>query len=248
MQENLHITVVKNYRHWKGQHVRTETHRTIELVFHLYGIGFENIGGKNFHFNSNSLSVVLPGTPHDKLYAEQSEVVSIHFTTDLPFFNESAVYYIKDENIRELFMRMREEIASSRPHRMQMLTHLLGEALVLFSRTEPLYYPTGDIESAAFYIDTHYAKKIDFKKLATDSNYSYDRFRHIFKEKMGKAPRDYMIARRLSRAKYLLETTSLSIAAIAEQCGFATNAQFSAIFKNNFSTTPATYRKNLKKR
>ena len=155
MQENIHILGIKHHRHWKGQHVRIETHRTIELVFHLYGIGFENIGGKNFHFNSNSLSVVLPGTPHDKLYAEQSEVIFVRLTTTMPIFNESAVYYIKDENIRKLFMRMREEIDSSHPHRMQMLTHLLGEALILFSLD--IYLEEGLLDQMVLY---HYFFKM----------------------------------------------------------------------------------------
>lgn len=248
MSQEIQIIAASHYLHEKGQFVTTDTHKEYELVFHFYGGGFENIDGKNYHFNANSLAIILPGTPHDKLYAEVGDVVSLLFFAPDCYLKESGVFHIHDEELRALFARMRDEIDAPNPHRKQMLKCLLGEILILLSRMEQITYPeNNDIESAARYIDEHYREKIDFRRLAADCSYSYDRFRHIFKERMGNAPRDYIIARRLSHAKFLLETTSQSVTDIAEVCGFSNNAQLSAMFKRHFGQAPALYRKNTKK-
>lgn len=248
MLQEIQLGPVSHYLHEKGQFVTTDTHREYELVFHFYGGGFENIDGKNYHFNANSLAVILPGTPHDKFYAEVGDVVSLLFSAPDCYIKESGVFHIQDEALRALFARMCDEIDEQNEHRKQMLKCLLGEILILLSRMKQIpASDNNDIESAARYIDEHYREKIDFRKLAADCSYSYDRFRHIFKERMGNAPRDYMIARRLSHAKFLLETTHQSVTAIADACGFSNNAQFSAMFKRHFGKAPAMYRKNTKK-
>ena len=247
MSQEIQIIAASHFLHKKGQFVTTDTHKEYELVFHFYGGGFENIDGKNYHFNANSLAIILPGTPHDKFYAEVGDVVSLHFFAPNSYLKECGVFHIHNEELHALFARVRDEIDKKNEHHKQMLTYLLGEILILLSRTKQTPAPdNNDIESAARYIDEHYRKKIDFRKLAADCNYSYDRFRHIFKERMGNAPRDYMIARRLSHAKFLLETTHQSVTNIAELCGFSNNAQFSAMFKRHFGEAPATYRKNSK--
>ncbi len=244
MLQEIQLDAASHFMHHKGQFVTTDIHKGCEMVFHFYGGGFENIGDKNYHFNANSLAIILPGTPHDKFYAEVGDVVSLHFCAPDCYLKESGVFHIKDEQIRALFARIQAEIDGKNEHRKQMLTCLLGEILILLSRAEELTYPeSNNIEYSARYIDEHYREKIDFRRLAADCNYSYDRFRHIFKERMGNAPRDYMIARRLSHAKFLLETTNQSVTDIADICGFSTNAQFSTMFKRHFGQAPAAHRK-----
>ncbi len=247
MPREIQIIAASHFIHEKGQFITTDIHKEYEIVFHFYGGGFENIDGKNYHFNTNSLAIILPGTPHDKLYTEVGDVVSVHFLAPDCFLKESGVFHMQDNEIHALFSRIRAEIDGQNPYRNQMLEHMLGELLILLSRKNQIPNPeNNDIESAACFIDAHYREKIDFRKLAADCSYSYDRFRHIFKERMGNAPRDYMIARRLSHAKYLLETTRQSVTDIADACGFSNNAQFSAMFKRHFGEAPVAYRKQTK--
>ncbi len=248
MSQEIQIIAASHFLHYKGQFVTTDTHKEYELVFHFYGGGFENINGKNYHFNANSMAIVLPDTPHDKFYAEVGDVVSLHFLAPDCYLKESGVFHIHNEELRALFARMRDELDKKAEHHKQMLTYLLGEILILLSRTKQIpSSDNNDIESAARYINEHYREKIDFRRLAANCGYSYDRFRHIFKERMGNAPRDYMIARRLSHAKFLLETTHQSVTDIAEICGFSNNAQLSAMFKRHFKQAPLSYRVKTKR-
>ena len=58
---------------------------------------------------------------------------------------------------------------------------------------------------------------------------------------------DYITNRRLAAAQTLLETTELSISAVAEQTGFASAAHFRRVFHEVMGTGPLQYRKAHKK-
>lgn len=55
---------------------------------------------------------------------------------------------------------------------------------------------------------------------------------------------DYILNRRLQRAKYLLLNEDLTIAEITYQVGFASPTYFSTVFKNQNGCTPSEYKKN----
>ena len=54
---------------------------------------------------------------------------------------------------------------------------------------------------------------------------------------------DYINNRRIEAAQKLLETTELSISAVAEQTGFASAAHFRRVFHEVMGTGPLQYRK-----
>lgn len=66
----------------------------------------------------------------------------------------------------------------------------------------------------------------------------------LFKEATGMGFKDYITSRRLKHACHLLKTTSLSVNAIATECGFERIAYFSTIFKNEYGVAPSVYRAN----
>src|SRR4029453_9559414 len=94
------------------------------------------------------------------------------------------------------------------------------------------------IRFAQAFINEYYMHKIDFQALADQSGYSYDRFRHLFKEKVNLSPSQYILQRRIEHAKTMLRHTSLQISVIAMECGFSTDAQFCSLFKRETEITP----------
>ena len=66
----------------------------------------------------------------------------------------------------------------------------------------------------------------------------------LFKEATGMGFKDYITSRRLQHACHLLKTTSLSVNAIAQECGFERLAYFSNLFKNEYGVAPSVYRAN----
>jgi DNA-binding response OmpR family regulator len=54
---------------------------------------------------------------------------------------------------------------------------------------------------------------------------------------------DYILSRRLQKAKYLLTNEDLSIAEITYQTGFASPTYFSTVFKGKYGCTPSEYKR-----
>lgn len=65
----------------------------------------------------------------------------------------------------------------------------------------------------------------------------------IFKNEFHITPSEYIQKLRLNRVRYLLLNTSLTLAEIAEQCGFTDEHHLSKRFKSHFGTSPSIYRK-----
>ena len=64
-----------------------------------------------------------------------------------------------------------------------------------------------------------------------------------FQASLGRSPHSMIQHERVERAKALLTTTDLSVAAIAERCGFQSNERLTVNFREVVGVPPATYRR-----
>jgi AraC family transcriptional regulator of arabinose operon len=79
--------------------------------------------------------------------------------------------------------------------------------------------------------------------LARRCGLSRSRFAELFREQMGVSPLAFLENQRLRRARELLEHTSLNLAEISVQAGFASPFYFSLRFKKHFGASPRNYRR-----
>lgn len=79
--------------------------------------------------------------------------------------------------------------------------------------------------------------------LSHELGLSVSRSSHVVKELFGKSFEELLIAERISRARYLLQTTDLLIGKIAQITGFPDAFSFSKIFKRHLKLTPSQFRK-----
>ena len=101
---------------------------------------------------------------------------------------------------------------------------------------------------AKSHIERNYSLNIDYKSLAKSYGYSYSRFRHIFKERVGVAPHQYCLSLRLNNAKKLLKETNFPINKVAKNCGFESESSFDVFFINEMNITPSEFRRIVKVR
>lgn len=94
------------------------------------------------------------------------------------------------------------------------------------------------------FIQENIAQEIPVSKLAELSFTSKDHFSRIFKSITGMPPSEFIIRKRLEKAKLLLLTTNDSLSEIIVQTGFRTTAYFCRMFKKYTSLTPEHFRKN----
>jgi AraC-like DNA-binding protein len=55
---------------------------------------------------------------------------------------------------------------------------------------------------------------------------------------------DYILSRRLQKAKYLLLNENLTISEITYQVGFSSPTYFSTVFKSQYNCTPSEFKRN----
>ena len=91
-------------------------------------------------------------------------------------------------------------------------------------------------------IETRLAEPIQVAELAREVHMSPFHFTRMFKLATGYAPHQYLTLRRMERARELLATSDLPIAAIAAAVGYQTQAHFTGVFARHAGTTPKVYR------
>ena len=81
------------------------------------------------------------------------------------------------------------------------------------------------------------------RQMAKECGVSQTLFTNYCRQIVNKSPADYLKSVRVERACVLLqETPELSVSDVAEQCGFATPAYFTTVFRQEKNVTPRDYR------
>ncbi|WP_432468278.1 helix-turn-helix domain-containing protein [Agarivorans sp. Z349TD_8] len=94
------------------------------------------------------------------------------------------------------------------------------------------------------YIEQNLATHISLQHLANLVDLSPYHFARMFKLSSGQSPHQYLTQRRIARAKLLLTSGDLSLARLAYQLGFSSQAHFSARFKCFTGQSPLAYRRS----
>ena len=82
--------------------------------------------------------------------------------------------------------------------------------------------------------------------LAQDAGLSRSHFSRAFQASTGESLKDYIIGRRVSKARELLANTDLPLSKIAARTGFSSQTHFSSTFKKQIGLAPGQYRNTFK--
>ncbi|MNB95484.1 Transposon Tn10 TetD protein [compost metagenome] len=110
-------------------------------------------------------------------------------------------------------------------------------------KRSPTYRQPKYAEQIMLWIELHFLENFELGRLAADLHITKSYASRIFKKETGSTITEYLLARRVKQACDLLETTRLSIDAIASKLGFNTSAYFISMFKRVYGITPLQYRK-----
>lgn len=99
-----------------------------------------------------------------------------------------------------------------------------------------------DLESARAFMDAHLDQPLDLAQIAARANYSTFHFIRAFRKAFHETPHQYLIRKRLDKAKELLATTNLPITEICFAVGFESLGSFSALFQKRVGWAPTVYR------
>jgi AraC family transcriptional regulator len=103
--------------------------------------------------------------------------------------------------------------------------------------------PRGRLRAVVEYIEEHLDAGPTLEQMAAAARLSVYHFARQFKRATGLAPHQYVIKRRVERAKGLLQAgTDLSLAEVALHAGFSDQSQLSHHFKRLVGVTPGQFR------
>ncbi|RUT10320.1 AraC family transcriptional regulator [Dulcicalothrix desertica PCC 7102] len=92
------------------------------------------------------------------------------------------------------------------------------------------------------YVEAYLEQPIELEELARIAGMSRFYFCRLFKKTIGLTPHQFVIKRRIERAKHLLFRSNLSISEIAVACGFANQNHLTRYFKRLTNVTPSVFR------
>ncbi len=90
--------------------------------------------------------------------------------------------------------------------------------------------------------DGRYCDPLDVAALAARAHVSPTHFTRCFREAYGTTPHQYLIARRMERACFLLRETGRPVTEISLDVGFRSLGSFSATFSRWLGVSPSAYR------
>jgi AraC family transcriptional regulator len=103
--------------------------------------------------------------------------------------------------------------------------------------------PQRKFRAVVAYIEEHLDNGLTLVQMAAVAHLSPYHFARQFKAAIGLPPHQYVILRRVERARQLLQAgTDLSLAEVALRAGFCDQCQFSRHFKRLVGVTPGRFR------
>jgi AraC family transcriptional regulator of arabinose operon len=230
------------------------------FIFCTKGRGWCELNGNRHVVKAGDLLVLPPEIPH--LYgADETKPWSIFwFHAQGTLLNEylreldvSADRPVKQLGEAPQVLALFEELLEVVEHgytRLQMLcasqtlAHLIA-VMIREHRSSSHEQPSvhQKIAQTITYMKQHLNQSLQVDALAAIANLSRSRYMELFKQQIGYAPIDYFIRLRMHRACQLLDTTDLSVKAIATTLGYEDPLYFSRIFRTVNERSPLAYRK-----
>ncbi|WP_437951970.1 AraC family transcriptional regulator [Sorangium sp. So ce296] len=99
----------------------------------------------------------------------------------------------------------------------------------------------GDLQRVLELVDAELGEGLTVERMADAAGLSAAHFARAFRRSLGVAPHQYVMRRRLERARQALEARDADILNVARRLGFADQAHLTRLFKREFGVTPGQY-------
>ena len=130
----------------------------------------------------------------------------------------------------------------------ERINHLLTYLIWMTSLTSEKKQTADDTARKVLnYLHSNLNKNMTIDLLADYAGISKYHLIRLFKKETGFTPIDYLNTLKVSRAKILLQRTTMTVTAISHSVGISDEKYFSRLFKNHTGLSPNQYRKSFLK-
>ena len=162
-------------------------------------------------------------------------------------------FVARDPLLRQIVLAIyRESIEPTPPNRLYLeslqntlMLHLLRHHCHL-KTVEPNLnsgLSSSQLQKIIEYIDANLSQDLKLTELAQVINVSPPHFGRLFKQSLGISPHQYVLQRRIKKAKTLLVQGKLPVKQIVQTLGFYDQSHFSRVFRKYVGVTPKQYQK-----
>ncbi len=107
--------------------------------------------------------------------------------------------------------------------------------------------PIGDVpfilKNVIDYINTNLHKKLELNEISEISKWSHQHFIKVFTQFIGQTPYQYILQKKIEKAKAVITETDIPLTAVAFDFGFESYSNFFNAFKRETGYSPDFYRK-----
>lgn len=250
---NAELVSFIHYNHPSLDYVLPQSHSCYEIVFYANGHGRTTINQEIYNYKDMDMVVIPPNIVHDEKSELSTEVYCVLF--QLSGLDLNSNYYAFEPGFSDLIFEKMTEIRDAylarEPFFESYINSLIQQIVITIFRHDKTNpdQPTMDeqnkraIELSKKLLKEKIYLNTDLSVIAENIGYSYDYFRHIFKDYVGMSPKQYQLEQKMNRAKELLLHSELNIQDIAKQCGFGSAIAFNDFFTKKLKITPLKFRK-----
>jgi AraC-like DNA-binding protein len=169
--------------------------------------------------------------------------------------NKCPVYRLEPTNIEPYFYKLAQlykelpagfELSACATLNMILTEIVISDSQTPFAHTSAatrMNYMEA-INKAVVYMKHSLQAPLTLELIAAQANLSPFYFSRLFKRTTGFSVKEFLNKQRLTKAKYLLANTRLSVTEISGRAGFADPGHFATVFKRYEKLTPTQFRNN----
>ncbi len=222
-------------------------HHNYEIMIYSSGEGVFHCDEGDFPVREGNIVIIPPYTMHCTMGEEYPQ--RFHISGELnQLFNLSVPVIISD-NAQGEGMALAQIIYRNRygnPDYVDSLCNAFAH-FILKNIKQDKGIDIAISEIAREITENSFDSNINLSYILDRSGYAQDYIRAQFRKLIGKTPNEFLTDIRMKRARYLIDVykTTLSLAEIAEKCGYNDYIYFSRRFKKKWGVSPQKYKNSI---
>jgi AraC-like DNA-binding protein len=263
LTRDCYPTAMGYYPRASGHRMQRPRHDDNLLLYCVDGSGILEAGGSEYRVGSGDLMLLPQGLAHDYAASGQDPwtIYWVHFQgTSTRVFMDYLGYREGQAVVQAgvspallaafnslLSVRRTGYSSSAFINAANQLRHLLTQFAMESSRAQAQRQGTLDLDSIQAYMQDNIHAQLELEDLAAVAHLSKFHFSNRYKALTGYSPIKHFLHMKIEYACQLLDSSELSVKAIAAELGYPDPLYFSRLFSKTMGLSPRAYRSSVRK-
>lgn len=244
----IDIKFIMSHVHGKRSIEDLHSHACNEFVYYVRGKGKSTIGKKTYDYAPNTFAFIPANVSHSEYHETETKVVFFAYDINSDLLNVNrGVFKDNDGEILRYVEEIHGESLRKETLYKLAMENIVEKILILVNRKLNMPADKDKLENymdfVVNYINMNVQSDINVRSVAASIGYSYDYFRHQFRERFGMSVKEYIVKTRVENVKEYLVNSEEPIEKIAKRFFFTSQSHLTVVFRKYTGYTPAQYRK-----